>query len=230
MNLLLISLAPVAIIAFYIYFRDKYEKEPVKILLLALALGGIITIPVIFVETFLDKFTFHFASSQIFKAAYEGFVVAAFTEELFKYLAFVLIIWRNRNFNEKFDGIVYAVFISLGFAAVENVLYVFGSGDAGHQVGLLRAVTAVPAHALFGIAMGYHLGLAKFFPHERVGQFFKALLVPIFLHGAYDFLILSENGILLLIFIPYIVLLWIFGFRRMKRHSDNSVFRTDADL
>ena len=122
MNLLILSLAPVLIIAGYIYFRDKYEKEPIKLLLFALLAGGLTVIPILFVERFLDSFTDSFYG--LLSPAWNAFVVAAFTEELFKFIALYLLIWKSAEFNEKFDGIVYDVFVSLGFAAVENVLYV----------------------------------------------------------------------------------------------------------
>ena len=148
MNLIIIALAPVFVIAIYIYFRDKYEREPIRLLLISLVVGCVITIPVALIEGFLA------ARGQAFEglpsAAWNAFIVAACTEELFKLLAFYLLIWSNRNFNEKFDGIVYASFISLGFAGIENVLYVT---DGGMSVGITRAFTAVPAHALFGIIM-----------------------------------------------------------------------------
>lgn len=221
MNLLFVSLAPVFIVAFYVYYRDKYEKEPIKLLLLSLILGGLTPIPVIFLEEYLMGVgSMHTGYA---KAFWDGFVVAAFSEELFKWLVFMLLIWRNKNFNEKMDGIVYAVFISLGFAAVENLLYVFGAED-GHSVGLVRAITAVPAHALFGIAMGFHFGLARF-SKSGGGNLMASLLVPIILHGIYDFLLMAEKPFLLLVFVVYVVFLWIFGFRRIKKHVQESEFK-----
>ncbi len=121
MNILFISLAPVFIILLYVYYRDKYEREPWKMLLKALVIGGLVSVPTIFVEMFLSSFA---PESKISNAAYTAFVVAGFTEESLKYLAFILIIWNSKHFNEKFDGIVYAVFISLGFAGIENIIYV----------------------------------------------------------------------------------------------------------
>src|SRR5680860_1439985 len=109
MNLILLSLAPVFIILGYIYFRDKYEKEPIRLLLFALLAGAITVIPILFVEQFLSVFTNLF--SGLFSAAWNAFVVAAFSEELFKFIALYLLIWKSPEFNEKFDGIVYAVFI-----------------------------------------------------------------------------------------------------------------------
>ena len=225
MNILLISLAPILIIAFYIYFRDKYEKEPISMLLWAFALGAIITLPIIFIEGFLDnhwnkKFEPH-NLHLLTNAAYVAFVVAALTEETFKYIAFFFI-WNNKNFNEKFDGIVYAVFISLGFAAVENILYVIQHGTG---TGIIRAFTAVPAHALFGVAMGYYFGQAKFTVTDKTLKLVLALTIPILLHGIYDFILFSENTYLLILFVPYIIYLWIVGFKRMKKHSEDSVFK-----
>jgi len=220
MNLLILALAPVVIILVYVYIRDKYEREPIGFLLKALLVGMLIVIPVIFVEDFLSGFSNLFPG--LLHAAYDGFVVAAFTEELFKFIAFMWLIWNNKNFNEKFDGIVYAVFISLGFAAVENVMYVFSNG-AG--VAYLRAFTAVPAHALFAVAMGYHLALAKFDVGEKSQHLFKAMLYAVLLHGFYDFILMSQNTYLLLLFIPFIIYMWYIGFKRMKLHSDISKFR-----
>jgi protease PrsW len=220
MEILFISLAPVILILIYIYYRDKFEKEPMGLLMRALVAGAIITLPVIIVELGLSSIVSF--ENKIAGAFYEGFIVAAFTEELFKYIAFVVIIWKNRNFNELFDGIIYAVYISLGFAAVENILYVFSHGGG---VGILRAFTAVPAHALFGVTMGFYFGLAKFNEEKVTSYLWMAILIPILLHGLYDFFLMAENPYLLLLFIPFIVYLWILGFRKMRKHSKNSVFK-----
>ena len=220
MGLVSIAVAPVLIILFYIYLRDKYEKEPLLIMALAVLAGCIIIIPVIYAERFISMGSMAFPG--YWNAAYTAFLEAALTEEVFKFLAFMLLIWGNRNFNEKFDGIVYAVFISLGFALVENLLYVF---NQGFSVGVMRAGTAVPAHALFGVVMGYQLGLAKLYPKERLWRLMLALIWPIMLHGIYDFILMSGHELYILLFIPYLVFLWIFGFRRMKDLSDRSIFR-----
>ena len=222
MELLFLSLAPVILILLYVNYRDKYEKEPLGLLLKALAAGAIITIPVIIVELILDGYDV--GPSKMTGAFYKGFIVAALSEEAFKFFAFYLLIWKNRNFNEFFDGIIYAVFISLGFAAVENILYVFQHG--GH-VGMLRAFTAVPAHAIFGMAMGYYFGLARFSREKKSQLLILALIIPLFLHGFYDFMIFSENEWLLLLFFPYIVFMWILGFKKMKKHSEISQFKKE---
>ena len=220
MAVLLASLAPVFIILFYIYFRDKYEKEPLGMLIKALLLGIVIVIPVIFVERMLMILMPQ--SSKVAEAAYHAFVVAGSTEELFKFLALYLLVWKSPNFNEKFDGIVYAVFVSLGFAGVENVLYVM---DGGMQTALTRALTAVPAHAIFGITMGYYLGIAHMYRELKGKYLIRALLVPILLHGIYDFILMVEVGWLLLLFVPFLIVLYIMGIKKMKVLSDTSIFK-----
>ncbi len=220
MNLIILALAPVFIIAIYIYIRDKYEREPLINLLASLVAGVVITIPVIFMEKLLSIPGEGF--SGLTSAAWNAFVVAAFTEELFKFIALYLLIWKNKNFNEKFDGIVYACFVSLGFAGIENILYVT---DGGLSIGFIRAFTAIPAHALFGIMMGYQFGLARFYPKERPRRIFLALLIPIILHGIYNFILMSGHPYLLFAFIPYLIFLWFFGFRRLRQLSDRSIYR-----
>jgi RsiW-degrading membrane proteinase PrsW (M82 family) len=220
MNLIIIALAPVFVIAIYIYIRDKYEREPVSLLLASLILGSIITIPVVYIEGILSGFGKDRVG--LAGAAWNAFIVAAVTEELFKFIALYLLIWNNRHFNEKFDGIVYACFISLGFAGIENILYV---NDGGMSVGITRAFTATPAHALFGVLMGYQFGLARFYPEERSWRLFMAILLPVLLHGIYDFILMSGQPYLLIVFLPYLIFLWLFGFRRIRQLSDRSIYR-----
>jgi RsiW-degrading membrane proteinase PrsW (M82 family) len=223
-NLLFISLAPVLIIAFYIYSRDKYEKEPILILLKALFVGVLIVVPVVLIEALLTRSAEEMEGLSY--AAYTAFIVAALTEEGMKFLAFYLIFWRNKNFNEKFDGIVYAVYIALGFAGIENIIYVF---TGGYAVGLVRALTAVPAHALFGIVMGYYFAMAKYNPMHRKTYLILALFLPFAFHGLYDFLLMGNSPLLLTAFIPLFIYFWISGFKKLSKASDASIFRITPD-
>ena len=209
-TLLVVSVAPVFIIAFYIYFRDKYEKEPWGLLLMAMLAGAIITVPVIFFEQAIGSVAKLLPSFG--KAFWNAFMVAALCEEGFKYAALFLLIWKNKEFNEKFDGIVYATFVSLGFALVENILYVF---DSGMTTGLTRAFTAVPAHSLFGVTMGFFFGLAKFYPAKRKKYLIRAFTFPFLLHGIYDFILMSGLNVLLFLFLPFVIFLWISGLKKM---------------
>jgi RsiW-degrading membrane proteinase PrsW (M82 family) len=223
MVVLLASLAPVFIILFYIYFRDKYEKEPLGLLIKSLIAGMLIVLPILFAERLLMAIMPPLG--KIGAAAYQAFVVAGTTEEAFKLLALYLLVWKSPSFNEKFDGIVYAVFVSLGFAAVENVLYVM---DGGIRTAMVRALTAVPAHALFGVTMGYYLGIAHMYEELRKPFILRALFFPILLHGIYDFILMVEIDWLLILFIPYVIGLYILGMKKMKMLSDTSVFKPPA--
>jgi len=221
-NLIILSLSPVFIIALYIYFRDKYEKEPWQLLLKAILAGTIITIPIGISEKFISWLGLGFEG--IFSSVWNAFFVAAFCEETFKYMAVFLLFWNRKEFNEKFDGIIYAAFVSLGFAGIENLMYVLGSGYA---TGIARALTAVPAHALMGITMGYYLGLAKFYPKKKNSSLKKAFIVPFLIHGFYDFILMSGKNYLLLLFIPLVIFMWITALRKMKKHNETSIFRDD---
>jgi len=226
MNLLLISIAPVFIILAYIYYRDKYEQEPLLLLVKGLAAGCLITIPTVYFEQLIQSMGSNLTGLNA--AAWNAFVVAALVEEAFKFAAVYFLIWRNPNFNETFDGIVYAVFISLGFALVENLLYVFGS-DEGIKIGMMRAFTAVPAHAMFGIMMGYRFGLAKFIPSRRNEFLVMAFIVPFFFHGVYDFILMSEESILILLFIPFVMYLLWRSVMRMRELIRTSFFKPENE-
>lgn len=219
-NLLFVSLSPVLIIALYIYSRDKYEREPLPVLLRAMLAGIAIVLPVIIIERILSSPSE--GMDGLSYAAYTAFIVAGLTEEAFKYFAFYLFFWKNKNFNEKFDGIIYAVYIALGFAAVENVFYVF-TGGVG--VGMVRAVTAVPAHAFFGVTMGYYFSKAKFSSRHKSLFMAMAFIMPFLFHGLYDFVLMSQSPFMLVLFIPLFVYFWISGFRKISVASDESSFR-----
>jgi protease PrsW len=220
MYLLLLALAPALILMMYVYFRDKYEKEPVKLILKGILLGAVIIFPVGLIENYIIGFGTGLAT--ISKAAFDGFLVAGATEEAFKYFAVFILIWRNRNFNEKFDGIVYAVSVALGFAAIENLFYVFSNNSL--QVGLLRAFTAVPGHAIFGVVMGFYLGMARFSVNGKGKWLLRAFTVPWLLHGLYDFMIMSGHPVLLLSFIPFLIFMYRYGLKRMREFNEQSIF------
>lgn len=222
MNLLLISVVPVAIILVYIYYRDKYEKEPISLLIKGLISGMVIVFPVIVAEKSIGHLLPHLFSNNFGMAFGDAFLVAALCEETFKLLAIYLLIWKNPHFNERFDGIVYAVFVSLGFALVENIMYVFSNG---FSVGISRAFSAVPAHAMFGIMMGYYLGLAKFILPKRSLYFSLAFIVPILIHGFYDFILMVKIQWVLLLFFPFLIYLVYRTHVKMKEHEENSVFK-----
>jgi RsiW-degrading membrane proteinase PrsW (M82 family) len=220
MAVLISSLAPVLIILLYIYLSDKYDKEPLWLLVKLVVAGMLVVIPIALVERLLVGLMPPLG--KVGSAAYHAFVVAGTTEEALKFVVLYLMVWKHPKFNEKFDGIVYAVFVSLGFAAVENVMYVLQSG---YQTALVRALTAVPAHALFGIAMGYYLGIARMYTELQNRYLGRAILVPVLLHGVYDFILMVGIGWLLVLFVPYVAYLFVAGMRKMRILSDTSIFK-----
>ncbi len=220
--LLRLAISPVLIILFYIYFRDKYEKEPYYLLFTGVFYGVIIAFPILFFEHFIDGFS---PKEKIAEAFFNSFFVASFTEEIFKFIVLFFLIRQNKNFNEPFDGIVYSVFISLGFAGIENVLYVLNPEFGGIETAFLRAIFSVPAHALFGVFMGYYFSCYKFFEAKGYLYLIFAFFAPFLLHGLYDFILLSEISFYYVPFAILIAYLWLSGFSKMKKHLKISPFR-----
>jgi len=186
--LICVALLPIALFCYLIYRTDKYEKEPLKPLLIAFALGAFITLPTIYIEEAIANAGWFDLTSagQLFLYAFIG---VALVEELMKGLVFFIYPYRSKHLDEPFDGVVYMVIVSMGFAAVENVNYVLSYGI---ETGLLRGLTAVPAHVTFGIISGYYFGRAKFELHHRIALIFVGFLAAILFHTLYDFLILQD--------------------------------------
>jgi RsiW-degrading membrane proteinase PrsW (M82 family)/ribosomal protein S18 acetylase RimI-like enzyme len=188
MFLLALAIAPALAIIIYILYRDVYNREPAINMVLSFLLGAFIIIPVVFIETLTAKRTDSSAIS-ILLNAYLG---VALVEELCKFLVLRYYSFTRRSFDEPLDGIVYSILISMGFATVENMFYIY---QQGLSVAFLRMFTSVPAHATFGIFMGYFAGKAKFEHHRRITLLIYGLLAATIAHGTYDaFLLLGENA------------------------------------
>ena len=184
MVLLLSALAPVAAVIIFIYVKDKYEKESKRMLLLAFVLGAVISIIITTIlYVFFDLFLPLPDDYSIWQQFVKAFFVVALIEEFSKYIMVRGFLQPRKGFNEPFDGIMYAVMVSMGFAGVENIMYVI---QGGMDVALIRAFTAIPAHATFGIIMGYYMGKAKF-SNNRMKWNLIGLSLAILFHGAYDF-------------------------------------------
>lgn len=223
MKLLLVAVAPVFIIIVYIFIKDKYEKEPKGLLLFNFILGAIVSIIIttILYYAFDMVLPLHDKSS-VLQQFIKAFFVVGLTEEFSKYIIVRYVAQPNVAFNEPFDGIVYAVMVSMGFAATENIFYVM---EGGYETALLRAFTAVPAHATFGILMGYYMGKAKF-SNKKIILNITGLLLAILFHGAYDFFL----------FVDFIPGIWIGAFvslligillsrKAILKHQEKSQFK-----
>lgn len=222
MDLLLLSLAPVAIIILYIYLKDKYDKEPKLLLFYCFLFGAFVSIFITTLFYILFDYIIVLKDSDVVEQFIRAFFIVGFTEEFSKYIIVRYYAQTRDAFNEPYDGIIYAVMVSMGFAATENIFYVL---EGGYQVALLRAFTAVPAHATFAILMGYYMGKAKF-STNRVQLNLIGLLLAIAFHGAYDFFL----------FIDFIPGVWVGAFvslalgivlsrSAIKTHQKNSHFK-----
>jgi RsiW-degrading membrane proteinase PrsW (M82 family) len=148
MNITIISaVLPVVILLFFIYRKDKLQPEPMGKLIWTFFVGCLSVVPASMMELLLSIFT---PSDSVAGGLFTGYVVAGFSEELCKLLLLLWVIWKSHHFDEYFDGIVYAVFLSLGFACVENIMYVV-SNDDPMMVATTRGLLAVPAHFLFAV-------------------------------------------------------------------------------
>lgn len=228
MNFLLLiglALAPAIYLAIVIYGKDKYDREPKKILLIAFLLGAFSIIPAAIIEVLLKK-PLDFEQLGILNVALSAFVGVGLVEELFKFLILRFHAYRKSEFNEPFDGVVYAVFVGLGFAAAENVLYVLQDGLV---TGILRMFTAVPGHYAFAVIMGYYVGKAKFEPEKKSIHFLRAIFYPTIIHGAYDFFIFQKDyPALVIITIGVLIMALRISKRSIEELQADSIFRFHA--
>lgn len=192
-TLLALTIGPGLAIAIYVYWRDKFDPEPLRLLSLSFLLGCISVIPAIALSTLMGKLLLDNPGESLGETFIFAFLVVAFSEELSKYFFLKRFLYPKPDFDEPYDGITYSVMISMGFATLENILYVYMRGNGSYEMALLRMVTAVPAHATFAIVMGYYVGIAKF--KRSLGLFYSlaGLLLATAMHGSYDFFLMQNN-------------------------------------
>ena len=225
MLLLISSITPVAIFLYLIYNKDHVKEPPMLLTkcffggILAIIFTLILVIPISLLEPLFP--------GNFLKSFYDAFLTAALPEEFSKFIILYWIIWKSKEFDHHYDGIIYAVFVSLGFALVENIMYVFGE-EGGMQVAIMRAVLAVPGHGFFAVIMGYYFSIARF--HEGTEKnrlLMTSLLMAVFFHGVYDFILMymSANShsplliiVLVILFSYFIIRLWRIGLKKIENH------------
>ncbi len=225
--ILLVALLPVALLVYYIRHKDRNNPEPTSQLLKAFACGILSVLPALLIYLMLKLAGLVPEQTQnLWDALKTAFFAAAIPEELAKLAMLWFVLRRNRYFDENMDGIVYAVCVSLGFAAFENILYLFDNGDTYLQVGLRRALFAIPGHFCFGVLMGYYYSLVRFDPRARARHLACMLLAPIGAHGVYDALLFAADvsatlsTVLSLVFILFCHFMWRFASRRIEWHLE----------
>ncbi len=223
--ILLIALLPIAILLYYIYHKDKKMPEPTGQLVKAF-FYGILSIPLSFCMSIPLGLIGVYPSeaTSIFGSISTAFFGAAIPEEIAKFFVLWLLLRKNPYFDEKMDGIVYAVCVSLGFAALENIMYLFSNKDVYLSVGFARAIFSVPGHFCFGILMGYYYSLAKFYPKTPKKNKALILVAPIIVHGLYDAILFIINvtpaisGVLMIVFLIFCHKMWKYGSRSIREH------------
>lgn len=201
MELILIFLTAITLLVFF-YYQDR-NREPLKVLIEAFILGFAISLQIEWLQSH-----FQFTTSVLIHA----FILAGLIEEAVKLGILRVTLFRNPHFEKRVDGITYAVFVSIGFAVAENLFLALTIEEA-----IVRSFTAIPAHALFGVSMGFYLAKYKF--DRKLKWLGLALVVPALLHGVYNFLIMVDIPIMLLLFIPYVILLWIKGLLQLNKFN-----------
>ncbi|KPU44850.1 protease PrsW [Oxobacter pfennigii] len=216
-----VALAPTIALIIYIYQKDRYDREPIHLLARLFIFGALTVIPVYFIEKILAELNIF---SGLASAAYTAFIVAGLTEEYFKRLVVIKIAFKDKSYNEKLDGIVYCVFSALGFATIENIMYVIFGPSNFIYTGVTRGIFAVPAHMLFGVTMGYYLSLSKYADADntRVLNYNKSFYVPVLLHGIYNFILMSGLNNLMFVFAAFVIYLWNANLKKLNQYVKES--------
>ena len=224
--LILAAIAPAIILLLLFYKVDKFQPEPIKLLLKLYLLGMLSVIPVLILESILSALNIFTLLDNDLMNLYDALVVAGFSEELYKWIIILVFVFKSKDFDEYIDGIIYCVFVSLGFATVENILYVL---EGSYSVALTRAILSVPAHMLFGVSMGYYLSFSKFASTKRIKNRYMilSLVIPILLHGAYDYILMSQIPYLLIAFVPFVIWMWIFNMKKLKLYYNNAKLNSE---
>ncbi|MGE7905649.1 MULTISPECIES: glutamic-type intramembrane protease PrsW [Peribacillus] len=201
------AIAPGLALLSYFYLKDQYETEPISVVVKTFLFGVFLVLPIMFIQYVLE--TEHILNTDLANA----FLWAALLEEFFKWFILIYVIYQHVAFDEPYDGIVYGAAVSLGFATMENILYLLANGV---EHAFLRAVLPVSSHALFGVIMGYYLGKAKFSASNNRVYLLLALIIPISLHGVYDYILVSQKFWVYFI-MPFMIYLWWLGMKKVKK-------------
>lgn len=229
--LLILAILPTILLGWYICKNDKIEKESPG-LLIALGLSGlgsvVLTLVLSFASYFISPiFSADTATLDPISLAIAVFIGIALIEEFSKWIFVYIIAWKHREFNHVYDAIVYCVFVSLGFATLENILYVFSATNFADSlsIALNRMIFSVPGHTFFGVMMGYYLGLAKLTSVHGIKDksrtnLILSILVPTIAHGFFDYFLMLGTNFAFILFLVFVVVLFSVAINKVKRLSE----------
>jgi RsiW-degrading membrane proteinase PrsW (M82 family) len=229
--LLLLAIVPGLALLVFFYFRDRYKKEPLGTIFLAFLLGAFVTLPASAGSAFFQRLTGWLTpGASIFRTLLGTFLIIGLIEEGWKFFVVRFYCYHRPEFDEPYDGIMYATAVALGFATLENIIYIFSPGVLGPvRIGILRAFMAVPSHAFYGVLMGFFLGEAKFARSvaeaNLLGLF--GFILAVIAHGLYDFIVifLPHRPLLTGSLIVFAVLVWVVFFEATRRQAEKSAHR-----
>ncbi|MDQ0088142.1 RsiW-degrading membrane proteinase PrsW (M82 family) [Paenibacillus anaericanus] len=212
------AVAPGIALLTYFYLKDKYDSEPLHMVMKMFFLGFLIVLPVMILQRGLEIWL----GDSPFVSA---FIISAGVEEAMKWFVLFHLIYNHTEFDEPYDGIVYAAAISLGFATVENVIFALASQVSVGAL-LIRALLPVSGHAMFGVMMGYYMGRAKFSTGNRTAKYLLfSLMLPMLWHGVYDWVLDNITQYWVWYIVPLMAFLWYGGIGKIYRANNRSPFR-----
>jgi RsiW-degrading membrane proteinase PrsW (M82 family) len=217
LSVLTAAIAPGVALLAYFYLKDRYDPEPIHQVMKVFLFGVLLVFPVMVLQR---AFVHGLGEDPLVFS----FIISAGLEEFLKWFLVYMVIYKHATFDEPYDGIVYAVAVSLGFATLENVFYAFLSSSSITSL-LYRALLPVSGHAMFGVIMGYHMGKAKFDPQRRNRYIAYSLAFPIFWHGVFDYLLLTTKTYWVWFMAPLMAFLWIRGLWKVNRANAKSPLR-----
>ena len=221
--LLILALIPVVCFIGWIYYKDKYEREPPIKLVEYFVFGILVSILAIFIELYLSKLN---NFNGILSNIYTAFFVAALTEEGLKSIILIPMLLREKNFNEKLDGIIYSIFLSLGFATIENIIYLMRERiDLLFSLSITRGLISIPSHIMFAITMGYYISKYKFDKYNKKKYLYFAVIIPILLHGVFDFILMIGYRWAIIVFVVYLIFLWKINLDKLDKYTLYSKLR-----
>ncbi|WLR46729.1 glutamic-type intramembrane protease PrsW [Halobacillus litoralis] len=207
MAILTAAISPAVAIMTFIYLSKRIELEPLPLIIRMFIIGVIMVFPIMFIQ-------YAFETENVFHSSFlKSFFLAGLLEEFFKWFFLLFVAYRHSDFDHHYDGIIYGVAISLGFATIENIIYIFQNGI---EIAILRAVFPVSSHALFGIIMGFYMGKAKFRTKRSNWCLALGLAIPVGLHVMYDYIITVKEMTWMYWITPFMIILWLIGFRKIK--------------
>jgi RsiW-degrading membrane proteinase PrsW (M82 family) len=222
---LVMAVAPSLLLVCYYYKQDMKKPEPKHLVTKIFLLGIAFTIPAIILEMLFDEMFVFVMRDSIIYHLFKAFIVAALIEEVTKLLIVKWFVYDHDQFDEVMDGIVYTIMASLGFACLENIIYVI---DGGFTIALVRAITAVPMHAVASGMMGYYIGKAKFSEgkQDKKSMIYKGLGYAVLIHGIYDFLLFASPKIGFILALGVFPLI-IFTFMSLKEKISLAIAEDD---